>query len=159
MIDLKKLWQDLIVYSLRRSTHVYWFTFIFLSSFLMATHTNNMWEKIFVSMSVCSPGTKLYQYQVKWIDKGLSHDIAHGFSFAIDTFLRDDAQNTTNPAISLVVYIVIPLLIGPSVWAPITSIMCHVGEGTQPCAFPVTGNGHGRVTEIKHGNESDDGTG
>ena len=29
----------------------------------------------------------------------------------------------------------------------ITSIMYHVGEGNQPCPFPVTKNGHGRVTE------------
>ena len=25
--------------------------------------------------------------------------------------------------------------------------MYHVGEGARPCSFPVTGNGHGRVTE------------
>ena len=25
--------------------------------------------------------------------------------------------------------------------------MYHVGEGTRPCPFPVTGNGHGGVTE------------
>ena len=27
--------------------------------------------------------------------------------------------------------------------------MYHVGEGTRPCPFPVTGNGHGRVTEAQ----------
>ena len=27
--------------------------------------------------------------------------------------------------------------------------MYHVGEETRPCPFPVTGNGHGRVTEPK----------
>ena len=27
--------------------------------------------------------------------------------------------------------------------------MYHVGEGTRPCQFPVTRNGHGRVTEPK----------
>ena len=27
--------------------------------------------------------------------------------------------------------------------------MYHVGERTRPCPFPVTGNGHGRVTEPK----------
>ena len=56
------------------------------------------------------------------------------------------AQNTTNLAISLVVYNVIHLLIGRSKLAPISSIMYPVGEGTRPCPFPVTGNGHGRVT-------------
>ena len=30
-----------------------------------------------------------------------------------------------------------------------TSIMYHMGEGTQLCAFPVTGNGHRRDTEPK----------
>ena len=39
---------------------------------------------------------------------------------------------------------VIPLLIGPSQRAPIISIMYHLGEGTRPCLFPVTGNGHGQ---------------
>ena len=63
--------------------------------------------------------------------------------------LRDNAQNTTNSAISLVVYNVIPILIGWSRWAPIYSIMYYVGQGTRPCPFPVTGNGHGRVTEPK----------
>ena len=62
--------------------------------------------------------------------------------------IRDDAQNTTNPAILLVVYNVIPILIGPPpAGASLTSIMYHVVEGTRPCPFPVTGNGHGRVTE------------
>ena len=27
--------------------------------------------------------------------------------------------------------------------------MYHQGEGTRPCPFPVTGNGHERVTELK----------
>ena len=44
---------------------------------------------------------------------------------------------------------VIPVLIGPSKWAQITSTMYHVGQGTRPCPFPVTGNGHGRVIEPK----------
>ena len=61
--------------------------------------------------------------------------------------VRDHSQNTTNPAISLVVYNVILFLIGPSARALITSNMYHVGEGTRPCPFPVTGNGHGRVIE------------
>ena len=63
--------------------------------------------------------------------------------------VRDDAQNTTNPAISVVVYHIIPLLIGQAVWILIISIMYHVGEGTWPCLFPVTANWHGRVTEPK----------
>ena len=63
--------------------------------------------------------------------------------------VRDHTQNTTNPVISLVVYNVIPILIGQLAYAPITSIMYHLGEGTPPCPFPVTGNGHGRVTELK----------
>ena len=58
-------------------------------------------------------------------------------------------MNTTNPAILLVAYNVIPLLIGPPAWASITSIMYHVGEATQPCPFPVMGNAHGQVTEPK----------
>ena len=53
----------------------------------------------------------------------------------------------TNPTISLVVYNVIPFLIGPSALAPITLIMYHVGERTRPCSFSVTGNGYGRVNE------------
>ena len=61
--------------------------------------------------------------------------------------LRDHAQYTTNHAISLVVNNVISLLIGPPAWAPLVSIMYHVGEGTRPHSFPVTENGHGRVTE------------
>ena len=55
----------------------------------------------------------------------------------------------TIPAISLVVYNVTPLLIGPSEWVLITLIMYHMGEGTRMCPFPVTGNKHGRVTEPK----------
>ena len=63
--------------------------------------------------------------------------------------VRDDAQNTTNPAISLVFYNVILLLIGPPLRAPITLIMYHVGK--EPgCVFsPVMGNGHGWITEPK----------
>ena len=61
--------------------------------------------------------------------------------------IRDHAQNTTNPAILLVVNNVTPVLIGPPKRAPITTIMYRVGEGTRPCPFPVTRNGHGRVTE------------
>ena len=61
--------------------------------------------------------------------------------------LRDHAKITTNPAISFVVYNVIPLLIGPSALALIISVMYHVGEGHRPCPFLVTGNGHGRVAE------------
>ena len=52
-------------------------------------------------------------------------------------------------AISLVVSNVIPILIGPLIWALETSTMHHVGEGTWPCPFPVTGNGYGRITEPK----------
>ena len=37
----------------------------------------------------------------------------------------------TDPAISLVVYNVIPILIGPPAPAVINSIMYHVGEGTR----------------------------
>ena len=59
--------------------------------------------------------------------------------------IRDHAQNMTNPAISVVAYNVIPLLVGPPARAPITSIVYHVSEGTRPCPIPVTGNGHGRV--------------
>ena len=61
---------------------------------------------------------------------------------AWNLILRDHAQNTTNPEISLVVNNVITLLIGRSKWAPISSIMYHLGEGTRPCPFPVTKNGH-----------------
>ena len=60
---------------------------------------------------------------------------------------RDHVQNTTNATISLVANNVILRLIGPSTGNPITSIMYHVDEGTRPCSFPVTGNGHGEVTE------------
>ena len=42
--------------------------------------------------------------------------------------VRDHAQNTTNPEISLVVYNVIPVWIGPTARAPITSIVIHMGE-------------------------------
>ena len=59
------------------------------------------------------------------------------------------ARKLTNPAIPLVVYNVIHHLIGPSALAPITSSMYHMGAGTRPCPFPVTGNGHGRDTEPK----------
>ena len=71
------------------------------------------------------------------------------FNLIFDGVLSDGAQNTTNPAISLVVNNLIPLLIGTSALAPTTSIIYHVGEGTRPCPFPVTGNGHGRVTKPK----------
>ena len=60
----------------------------------------------------------------------------------IHILVRDHAQNTTNSAISLVAYNVIPYLIGPSARALITSIMYHMGQGAWPCPFPVTGNGH-----------------
>ena len=60
--------------------------------------------------------------------------------------LRAHAQNTTNPVFSLVVYNIVPLLIGPLLWPPKSSIMYPLNEGTRPCPFPVTGNGHGRVT-------------
>ena len=63
--------------------------------------------------------------------------------------LRNHAHNTINPAISLVAYNVIPLLIGASTRALIISSMYHMGEGTRPCQFPVTGNGHGRDYEPK----------
>ena len=63
--------------------------------------------------------------------------------------LRGCSCNTTNSAISLLVNNVIPLLIGRSKQAPMTLVMYHVGQGTRPCPFPVTGNGHGRVTEPK----------
>ena len=61
--------------------------------------------------------------------------------------LRGHAQNTTNPAISLVVYNVIPLLIGPLAPAPITSNRYHTDEETRPCSFPVTGKGDRWVNE------------
>lgn len=51
--------------------------------------------------------------------------------------------------ISLVVHNAIPLLIGPIIWAPITSTLHQVGAGTRLCPFPVARNGHGRVTELK----------
>ena len=57
----------------------------------------------------------------------------NGFS---RTKLRDHAQNTTDPAISLVVYNVIPILIGSSAWAPITSTMYQVGEWKPAVSFP-----------------------
>ena len=60
---------------------------------------------------------------------------------------RDHAQNMTNSAISLVANNVIPLPIGQPALALITLIMHHVCEGTQPYPFPVTWDGHGRVTE------------
>ena len=63
--------------------------------------------------------------------------------------LRDHAQNTINPAISLVAYNIILLLIGPPARAPITSIVYHMDEGTCPCPFPVTGIGHRQVFEPK----------
>ena len=49
---------------------------------------------------------------------------------------RDNAQNTTNLAISLVAYDVIPFLIVPPAWALITSIMYHVGEGPPGMSVP-----------------------
>ena len=64
------------------------------------------------------------------------------------TGLRDHAQNTTNPTISLVVNNVIPYLINQLFWPPKTSIMYHLSEGTQPCPFPVMGNEHGQVTFV-----------
>ena len=57
--------------------------------------------------------------------------------------LGDHTQNTTNSAISLVVYIVIPLVIGPSARTLMNSAVYHGVEGTRPCPFPVTGNVHG----------------
>ena len=51
-------------------------------------------------------------------------------------------------------YNVIPLLIGLPAQALITSLECHVGEGTRPYPFPVTGNGNERVTEPKGDNFS-----
>ena len=59
------------------------------------------------------------------------------------------AQNTNKSEISLVVYNVVPLLIGPPARALMTLIVYHVGEGTRPFPFPVTGNGNGQVTEPK----------
>ena len=68
-------------------------------------------------------------------------------SLTLKCFLfRDHAQISATPAISLVDYNVIPSLIGRTFSTP-TSIMDHLGERTRPCPFPVTGNGHGRVTE------------
>ena len=60
-------------------------------------------------------------------------------------------SNKINSAISLVNYNVISILIGPLIWAPTTSTMNHMGEGTRPCPFPVTRNEHGEVTEHKGG--------
>ena len=77
----------------------------------------------------------------EWMNHCLTHVSWHKWELGF----RDHAQNTTNLAISLVVYNVIYLLIGRSKWAPISSIMYPVGEGTRPCPFPVTGNGRGRV--------------
>ena len=51
----------------------------------------------------------------------------------ITTGLTTSRDRPSNSAISLAVNIVISLLTGPSAWAPITSIMYHVGEGTRPC--------------------------
>ena len=75
-----------------------------------------------------------YRYCCLPITAGINADEVMG--------LGDHAQNTTNPAISLVVYNVIPLLIC-LLLLPNMSIMYKVGEGTRSC--PVTGNGHGRV--------------
>ena len=49
-----------------------------------------------------------------------------------------------HPLMSLVVDNVIPLLIGSSTRASITSNVYHMGEGSRPCSFPVKGNGHKR---------------
>ena len=65
----------------------------------------------------------------------------------IKTIVREHAQNTTTPAISLVAYNGISLLIGPPARALISSIMYHLGEGNRSCLFPVTGNGYGQVTK------------
>ena len=43
--------------------------------------------------------------------------------------IRDRAQSTTNPEISLVAYNIIALLIGPPARAPMTLNVCHMGEG------------------------------
>ena len=67
--------------------------------------------------------------------------------------LRNHAQNTTNPAISLAVNNVIFHLIGPP--APKTSIMYHMGERTRLYLLTVTGNRQGRVTEPKADHFSD----
>ena len=53
---------------------------------------------------------------------------------------RDHVQNMANPAISLVVYNLIPLLIGPPAWSKGTQL-----RGTDP----VTVTGHESVTEPK----------
>jgi len=54
--------------------------------------------------------------------------------------MRDRLQNTVN---SLAANNVILFLIRPYK----SPIMYHLGEGTRPCPYAVTANGHGRVTE------------
>ena len=78
----------------------------------------------------------------------LTNEIS-SLSFSTDDHLKDHAHNTPNSAISLVVNNVIPSSSDWSTRTPITLIMYHVGEGSRPCPFLVTGNGHGRVTEPK----------
>ena len=58
----------------------------------------------------------------------------------------DDVQNTAYPVILLVHNNVLPLLIGASQWALITSIMYHIGEGIPPCLFLIMGYQVGRQT-------------
>ena len=61
--------------------------------------------------------------------------------------VRDPLWNKTDSTISLIDYNVISILIGPSKWAPETSTMYHLSEGTRPCPFPIAGDAHRRVTE------------
>ena len=63
----------------------------------------------------------------------------------IKRLVREHPQILANSAIPLVQNNVIPVLIGPLFWPSLTLIMDSLGEGTRPCLFPVTGNGHGWV--------------
>ena len=83
--------------------------------------------------------------KVRKIQKSRQKESGQPIIYRLFVVKRDHAQNTTNSAIALVDYNVVPILIGPPAWTPITSIMYHVGERTRRYPFPVTGNGHGWV--------------
>jgi len=105
------------------------------NSYICKTMMDFIWstERFSQPLTHKSPSPPLFSFWVicGWYD--------HQTGWQSSCYVRDHAQNTTSPAISLVVNNVIPLLIGPPAWVPITSIMYDVGEGTRPCPFPLRG--------------------
>ena len=68
----------------------------------------------------------------------IMHSIPNDFQNGDSCYQGIMPKNTTNPAISLVAYNIIPLLIGQPALAPITSVMYHSDEGTRPLRGTVT---------------------